>query len=247
MAQLEIWVHDHRSGNIDRQPPGRIIHVWPNTSDDLPNEDYAGWRAHYGIWHNYLDTGSAPDLIGFFAYRYYLWMPSWISLNVGGLGSIHDRAQNWRAISSPEFENYRSFLSTWDGSRIKQELTQCDILQGAPYSLPPEQNIIHDFVHSGSKNDTDALIEITQKYGFYEFNHNKIYQFMFIARWSIFNRMMREMEPLRLELHDRCKGLDSNNGAYKARVMDYVMERIYPLWLIKSGVNFVEVPVLHRR
>jgi hypothetical protein len=93
-------------------------------------------------------------------------------------------------------------------------------------------------------NDTQALLEVTKKHGFYEFNSNKIYHWIFITHWTIFDRMMREMEPLRIELHERCNGLDSDNQAYKKRVMDYVMERVYPLWLLKSGLKFKEIAQL---
>lgn len=237
--QLEIWVHDHR--DYDHQEPGPVIRCWPNSPSDPPGEDYAGWRAHYGAWRNNLEAGDAPDMIGFFAYRYYLWDPSWFPLSPR---RVEDNAPNWFGVSRNEFDAYRSFWSRWDGAAIKQQLEHCDILQSAPYYLSPANygpDVISDFGASRSANDTQALLEVTKKHGFYEFNSNKIYHWLLITHWPIFDRMMREMEPLRLELHDRCKGLDSNNAAYKKRVMDYVMERVYPLWLLKSGLYFKEI------
>jgi len=240
MARLEIWVHDHR--DHDHQTPGPIIRTCTNLPTDPPGEDYAGWRAHYTAWYKYHNWADPPDMIGFFAYRYYLWDPSWFPLSPHGDNiPPPGAAPNWLKVSRNDFNTYRTFLSTWDGATIKEQLTHCDILQSAPITVG-HGGIIQDFVkHCGSQNDGRALEEVTQKYGFDKFNGDKIYHWIFITHWPVFDRMMREMEPLRLELHDRCKGLDSGNGAYKARVMDYVMERVYPLWLLKSGLDFKEV------
>ena len=240
MARLEIWVHDHR--DHDHQKGGPVIHTWPNSPYDWPGESYAGWRAHYGVWRNYTNViGDPPDMIGFFAYRYYLWDPSWFPLFTH---RVKDNAPQWLGTARNAFEAYRSFWSTWDGDVIKRQLEHCDILQSAPCYLSPADyaaDVIGDFGASRSANDTQALLEVTKKYGFYEFNSNKIYHWLFITHWGVFDRMMREMEPLRLELHDRCNGRDSDNESYKKRVMDYVMERVYPLWLLKSGLNFKEI------
>jgi hypothetical protein len=242
MARLEIWVHDHR--DHDHQTRGPVIRVWPNSPNDYPGQDYAGWRAHYGTWLNYRAFGNPPDMIGFFAYRYYLWDPSWFPLSTR---RVKDNAPNWLGTSRGEFEAYRSFWSTWDGAEIKQQLEHCDILQSAPCYLSAADygaDVISDFGASGSANDTAALLDVVQKHGFYRFNGNRIYHWLFITHWPVFNRMMWEMEPLRLELHERCNGLDSTNEAYKKRVMDYVMERVYPLWLLKSGFKFKEIAQL---
>jgi len=236
MTSLKIWVHDYR--DHDHQPTGPIISPWLESPTDLPRADYAGFRAHYMVWK----TGLKSDLVGFFAYRNYLWDRAWCDIPVGGPGSANvQHAQNWRAAGSEAFNQYRSFLSHWDGEQIKKDLESCDILQSAPYHLSPGKTILQDFGSSGSAKDHQALEEVTTKYGFAAFATIKLYHWLFITRWEIFDRMMTELEPLRLELHDRCTGADSNNGNYKRRVMDYVVERLYPLWLLKSGLNFKEV------
>ena len=238
MARLEIWVHDYR--DHDHQKPGPCIRVCTASPDDPPGESYAGWRAHHIAWRKYQDV-TPPDMIGFFAYRYYLWDPSWCHLSTH---RVKDNAPQWLGVSRESFESYRSFWSTWHGEEIKRQLEQYDILQSAPCYLSPADyaaDVIGDFGASRSANDTQALLEVTKKHGFYEFNSNKIYHWLFITHWEVFDRMMREMEPLRLELHDRCNGRDSDNESYKKRVMDYVMERVYPLWLLKSGLNFKEI------
>ena len=238
--RLEIWVHDYRDG--DHQKFGQIISPWVSSPHDPPGEDYAGWRAHYGAWYKYREPSDPPpDLIGFFAYRYYLWDPSWFLLPPH---LVSGHPPNWHRVPKNVFDAYRSFLSTWDGAEIKEQLMHVDILQSAPYTVG-HGGVIKDFVkHCGSQNDGKALEEVTQKYGFDKFSGDRLYHYIFITRWPIFDRMMREMEPLRLELHDRCKGADSGNPHYKKRVMDYVMERVYPLWLIKSGLKFKELTQL---
>ena len=238
MSELKIWVHDYRDG--DHQKFGQIISPWVSLPHDPPGEDYAGWRAHYGAWIKYRKSGNPPDMIGFFAYRYYLWDPSWFPLSPGSAGVTG--APNWLRVSWPVFNSYREFLATWDGAAIKEQLASCDILQSAPYHLgggDHGRDLLSDFGASRSANDTQALLEVTKKHGFAEFNRNKIYHWILITHWPIFDRLMREMGPLRLELHDRCKG--GGTPDYNKRVMDYVMERVYPLWLIKSGLNFKEV------
>ena len=100
-----------------------LLFVYGQTvQHDLPGEDYAGWRAHYTAWHNYLETDNPPDMIGFFAYRYYLWDPSWFPLSPQGISAeINAYAPNWLRVPKDVFDNYRSFLSTWDGDEIKEQ------------------------------------------------------------------------------------------------------------------------------
>src|SRR5208282_3421153 len=192
-ARLEIWVHDHR--DHDHQKSGPVIRVCTSLPTDPPGEDYAGWRAHYAVWHKYRETAQPPDMIGFFAYRYYLWDPSWFPLSPH---RVKDNAPDWLGVPSAAFDAYRTFWSTWDGAEIKRQLEHCDILQSAPCYLSVADygaDIISDFGASGSANDTQALLEVTKKHGFYEFNSNRIYHWLLITHWPIFDRMMREMEP----------------------------------------------------
>lgn len=241
MAKIEIWVMDHR--DADNQVEGSIIHL-RKLVPPIDARGYADFRAHMGVWADHCVSNDPPDIVGFFGYRKYLWTPEWFDIAVGGPGSSNRHAPEWLAASPQVFDKYREFLTTWDGAGIEKELVLCDILQASPYYL--EQNTIDDFSNSGSANDSAALLEVMMKYGLYEGAPHKIYPYILITRWSVFDRMMREIEPMRLELHDRCKGLDTDNRAYKARVMNYVMERVYPAWLIKSGLIFKELPWLHR-
>lgn len=234
MPSLQICVIDHR--DHDYQPVGRIIRPWLWVPGLDPGTEYADFCALYEIWKR---PGPPPDIIGFFGYRKYL-MPS-DNRGIDGIRPAH--APNWYECDRELFDNYRDYLSGHDGSDIKTLLAQYDILQAAPFPL--RVSICEDFATSRSKRDEKLLWDTACAHFAKVHTVHKIYPYLFITRWSVFDRMMREMEPLRLELHDKCVGADSANEEYKKRPMAYVMERIYSLWLENSGLSTKEMPLLH--
>lgn len=253
MTTLQIFVVDHRgvdrpgghNAPTDVQPYGNIIKVWnPRLNGSLDESRYADYVAFHGAWMSL--RLHPPDMIGFFGYRKYLWSPSWYPL----WPKAHcEHAPGWVHVSRGAFDAYREYLSTWDGAEIKKQLEYCDLIQSAPYIYPPQfGGLVNDFVlHCGSEIAGNALVEAVKKHDLYDHTVNQNWpNFLMITHWSIFHCMMREIHPIMQEL-DWYKGDDSTNESYKERPNLYFLERIYPLWLAKSGLHFVEVPLLHCR
>lgn len=230
---IELWVIDHRDGS-DYQQPGAIINVWPVLPADEPGERYADFCALHGLWESVGVTDDPPDIVGFFGYRKYLVFDA-----IDGATPAH--APNWWNCSREQFDQYRRWLTKWDGAEIKRLLAQHDVLQAAPFPVP---SLLADFTISRSAHDADALCKVLGRHNISTMAQ-RIYQYHFITRWSVFDRMMRELDPIRQELDELVTAEDSTNKAYKERPMAYVMERTYSLWLENSGLDVKEMPVLH--
>ncbi len=227
MPGLRLYVIDHR--DHDFQPEGKIIRPWRLA----PGGRYADFVTLQEVW----DFGG-DDHVGFFGYRKYLWEPAWF--RPGRIDPAH--APFWCQTGKKEFDSYRQWLSEYDGSDIKSLLAQYDILQAAPFPVP--ENILPDFRRSRSVHDGNILSNVLREHGWSRLSL-RVHQYHFITRWEVFDRMMRELEPLRQDLDPLITAEDSTNAAYRERPMAYVMERVYSLWLENSGLSVKEVPVLH--
>jgi hypothetical protein len=259
MTDLRIWVADHRGtdstslnslaqerNRIDRenadfqQPESEHIKVWnPRTMGGFDERYYADYNAFSGPWLYDFKT----DIIGFFGYRKYLWRPEWFPLEPK---SHCDHAPGWVHVSKPDFDAYRRFLQTWDWAPVRELLKTYDLIQAAPYIYSNDS--ITDFVqHCGSPTSGKALLAAVRKHGLYPPAWNLNYpNFLMITRWEVYDHMMREIHPIMMEL-DEFKGEDSADVHYTERPNLYYLERIYPLWLRKSGLRFIEAPMLHCR
>ena len=248
--KLDIWVVDHRgitregghNEAADPQAEGDIIKVWNVRERESVFDEryYADFGGFHDVSQHY-DT--PPDLIGFFGYRKYLWKPEWLPLQT----APHcDHAPGWLHASKQQFNVYRSFLMIWEGDEIKEQLQHCDIIQSAPYIYP--HSGIEDFVrYCGSASAGKALLEVTKRHGWYDDTVRQNWpNFLMITHWPIYKQMVDEITPLMLEMFDH-RGMDSTNAAYLERPMIYILERLYPLWLKKSGYKVEEVPLLHCR
>jgi len=234
---IRIFVIDHR--DADAQRPGEIISPYMIYGFERPGSEYADFCALYEVWLGYTQLGTPPEIIGFFGYRKYL-APIPFDHGEDWIKPAH--APDWYQCSKEDFDEYRQMMAEFDGSDIKRLLAQYDILQAPPF---PVDNLFNDFTRSRSRHDSHLLWDAACAYFANVHPANKIYPYLFITRWSVFDRMMREMEPLRLELHGHTVGADSTNEEYIKRPMAYVMERVYSLWLENSGLSIREVPLLH--
>lgn len=228
---LKIYVIDHR--HTDFQPEGPIIRSWGVEEDDLPGPRYADFCALYEVWQKPIQS----DLIGFFGYRKYLGGP----VNIVGVEPAH--APNWYKMPKEAFDIYReAFQFGLPANPIKYLLAQYDILQAAPF--PIEHSIFRDFAYTRSMHDASVLNEVLGRHN-YTLVGRKIFPYLFITRWPVFDRMMREMEPIRLEVDPLITAEDSTDGAYTKRPMAYVMERVYSTWLQASNLSIKEMPLIH--
>ena len=237
MPRIKIFVIDHRDG--DAQPYGEIIEPryveGPSVDPDFNlGPEYTDYNALWEIWH----LQEPPDIVGFFGYRKYLLGP--LADPTGWTWPAH--APHWLSCSKEHFYEYRRSLVHWDGSELLPLLAQHDIIQAPPFPL--DVPWLTDFARSRSREDAHTICDVLIDHCLPE-TARRIYPYLFITRWSVFDRMMREIEPLRLKLHGKCVGADSNNADYKKRPMAYVMERVYSLWLENSGLSIKELPLLH--
>lgn len=237
MPRIALWVADHR--DHDWQPDGEIIKVWKLDPDEPPGERYADFRALYTYWAFCHAHGEWPEIVGFFGYRKYLCpidgdlVPEWV---------LPAHAPDWWWCYKEDFDDYRQWLVDWDGADIKRLLAQYDILQAPPFPLT--EGIWTDFARSRSHEDAQHCKNVMSD-RFEHFTDTKIYPYIFITRWSVFDRMMRELEPVRKELDPLITAADSVNSDYTKRPMAYVMERLYSLWLEASDLSIRTMPLLH--
>lgn len=258
---LDIWVIDHRgvpttSTNAEHvkwaqaekeqadpgQPRGDIIgKVNPRTFGSLDEKFYAETTAVHGVWG--VASADPPDYIGFWGYRKYLWTLDWFSVPT----APHcEQAPGWVHTPRANFDAYRNFLSTWDGAPIIEKLQHVDIIQAAPYTYTASSSLEDFAMYCGTKSGADALFDTLKKHGCFDIAWNKTHpQFHMITRWEVFDRMMRELEPMRQDLH--MVGLDSVNEDFRSRAGSYFMERLYSMWLHHAGLNVIEVPLLYCR
>jgi hypothetical protein len=234
MPSICINVIDHRPD--DHQPVGEIICPWFWQPGQIPGTQYADFCALYHIWKAWDDWEYDPpyDIIGFFGYRKYL-VPR-DPKNEVWMTPAH--APNWFACREEVFDEYREgWARGHETHRLLPLLAQYDILQAPPF---PVYDMIDDFRASRSEKDAELLGDALG----WKLETN-IYPYLFITRWSVFDRAMWEMEPARIQLHGRCTGEDSEDPEYKKRPMAYVMERVWSHWLTHSGLSIKEVPLLH--
>lgn len=249
MPRLEILVIDHYGHTGTPQPVGPIIQRYMVHPEEAPGERYADYCALYGTWRTWNGRSIPPEMVGFFGYRKYL-APIPLDHTEDWLKPAH--APNWWQCSKEDFDEYRTALAedrdTYGGAcisnEIKRLLAQYDILQAAPFPLT-DGDIIQDFIHSRSRHDAGELMRVGIESKLYLKPLYKIHQYHFITRWSVFDRMMREMEIIRKELDLHITAEDATDAAYKQRPMAYIMERVYSFWLANSGLSVKEVPVLH--
>ena len=153
-------------------------------------------------------------------------------------------APDWRDASPQHFDVYRNALTKWDGASLLPLLATHDMIVTVPYDCSRNGDILMDFATSRSHKDALALRKALMHRGVYPIS-KKIYPYIFVTRWSVFDRFMQFAWPLAQELEPLCKGEDSTNDAYKKRPMAYVLERAFSLWLEGSGLSFTELPVIN--
>jgi hypothetical protein len=227
---IEVWVIDHR--DHDLQPKGRIIKPFVTRAGDKPGSEYADYCALYNVWH--IDT-KPPDIVGFFGYRKYLYPID--EQDYDWATPAH--APGWYCCGRRDFDDYRNWLAQWDGADITRLLESYDMLVAQPFPIPVD--IWEDFAKSRSEIDALTCYEIMPV----EPMPALIFPYLFITPWPVFDRLMHELELIRLQLHGRCKGEDSYNSEYKKRPMAYVMERAFTYWLKQSKLHYRTIPLLH--
>lgn len=238
-SRLQIIVIDHRG--YDYPPLSNLLSVWEVRPGDPPGDSYADFTALYGAWTKILEP---PLFIGFFGYRKYL-----LPHDVGGK---YDRVRTWAEpinynpgwwqCKEDAFNDFREWLAESNGADYLRLLGQYDILKAPPYRLT-KGDIVSDFAYSRSMADAVHLGNAMYKMGWRP--TKQIHPYLFITRWEVFDRFMRETDEIRKALESQIATLDATSYHYKHRPMAYVMERIFSLWYDHSNLTACELPLLH--
>lgn len=233
MIELIVCDYSERAGD-DRQPIGPVIMPFIAEPDDSPGQAYADFRALYNTWQQ-----GEGDIVGFFGYRKYIYFDKLFA----GI-TYEGHSERWLDCDEESFYAYREELAKWDGAEILPLLATHDIIVTPPFDVSRNGGIMADFAGSRSPKDASALTKALGNRGVYTIS-NKIYPYIFITRWSVFDRFMKFAWPLAQELEPLCKGNDSTNETYKKRPMAYVLERAFSLWLEGSGLSSIELPIVN--
>ena len=172
---IRIYAIDIR--DYDHQPHGKIIQVWQVHDDEPPGPRYADYCALYGVWGAFCDE--PPSHIGFFGYRKYL-----MAAVPPGVEPAH--APGWYQCDEFSFDRFREAYADDDGSAFLPLLATHDILVAPPY---PVDDVIQDFRRSRSPRDAQALFSVVNDAGWSAIS-DKIYPYLFITRWEVFDRAM---------------------------------------------------------
>lgn len=236
--KIELYVIDHR-GNDDEQIPGKIIASYFHEEHPL-GQRYADYNALYAVWTDEYRIGPPPAIVGFMGYRKYICFGQALDWEDPNIRQGH--APGWYNCSRPVFDYYRGWLAKWDGAEILPMLAQHDIIVTPPFLLG-DLDIIEDFAFSRSNGDAIVLDDVTHAHSLP--TSNQITPYLFITRWSVFNRIMTELEEIRQDLDPLILAADSADEAYKKRPMAYVMERVFSLWLEQSELSTYTLPLLN--
>jgi hypothetical protein len=233
---IHLWVIDHRGSYA--QVKGKVIIPWRVFPDDIPGPRYADFTALYEVWRQAQLFKRPIDIVGFMGYRKYFIFPE-AEIDVlqdTEITPAHNKG--WYQCPLVTFDYYRRWLANWDGAGILPLLATHDIITAPPYQL--NESVWDDFATSRSSLDAHVL-----HYLYPDGGSRKITPYLFITRWSVFDRMMEELEPYRKVLDTVITAKDSRDEAYKKRPMAYVMERLFSIWLEQSGLSTYEMPLLH--
>ena len=230
MRKIEIYAIDYVRNNRPLAPYGGISKEFVCGSDDITGDNisklttYADMRAPYWIWKNRNDL----DIIGFQGYRKFL--------------DFMTRVEpKWYNTMLDDFRQYQTWLSLTDGQYIQELLAQYDIIVAPAFDCIYNEDMATDFRISRSSKDWDVVESVIGHAGIFT---SLIRPMHFVTRASVFNRFMEWWWPLAEKIRSRIKSEDVKDLTYLARPMAYVSERMYSLWLDKSGLSVVEVPLL---
>lgn len=230
MRRIEIFVCDHVEREGTRQPFGAVVCPWTCRPEDDPGPTYADFRALYNVWRQ-----GKGDIIGFMGYRKYIWFEDF------HVSVAPNRTEGWWNVTPGCFNEYRDALSHWHGASLLPQLATHDIIVTPPFRV---DSIIDDFGRSRSRQDASTLRAALADRGI-DMASDRIYPYIFVTRWSVFDRFMKFAWSLAQELEPLCKGEDSTNEAYKRRPMAYVLERAFSSWLENSGLSRLELPIVN--
>ena len=225
---IELFAINHKRGHGYF---GGISKEFVSGRDDLVGDNISGlvtygdMRAPYWIWKNRDDL----DIIGFHGYRKFLDFRNIL------------QAPGWYDTLLGSFNSYQQWLAEYDGQYIRELLAHHDIIVATPFDCSYNINIAEDFCRSRSTMDWDVVTAVIGAAGM---GTPSIRPMHFVTRAAVFHRYMEWWWPHAEDIRSKIRGRFVNDTAYLERPMAYISERMYSLWLDRSNLSFVEVPLL---
>lgn len=184
---------------------------------------YADARAMYYAWKNL-----AFDVVGFHGYRRHI--------------NFRGDTAGWTRVSLPHFRLYQEWLAGWDGSGIRSLLREHDVIVTTPYRFGAGEDLTSDFRRSRSARDWTALQDVMG--GGFDFHLPYVHNMFFVTSAPLFREYMSFWWGICEKLEPLVTSEDATDPSYKARAMAFLSERIFSLWLHRSGVSYIELPLL---
>jgi hypothetical protein len=205
---------------------------------------YAVWRGGDPVWckdkpvkniYNYL---AAEDIIGFQGYRKHLDFR--FGRQVSG---------NWYDVDPIEFRQYQNWQEDHAGPNIETLLKDCDILTNPPYDVMHNGGMRKDFYQSASETDWYLMEHILRKHGITDFDLPTVTSYcVFTGTGKVFDEWMKFWWEVVCELTATlpvtCPDPGPRPDIYLPRRMAFLSERIYSLWLHRSGLRTKALPLI---
>ena len=211
------------------QPEGGIVRsfvagVSDRSGDNIADRaGYADARAMYWVWKNLV-----PDVVGFHGYRKHV--------------NFRGDTAGWTRVSLPHFRLYQEWLAGWDGSGIRSLLREHDLIVTTPYRFGAGEDMTSDFRRSRSARDWAALQDVMG--GGFDYRLPYVHNMFFVTSAPLFREYMSFWWGICGKLEPLVTSEDATDPSYKARAMAFLSERIFSLWLHRSGLSYVELPLL---
>ena len=230
--KIELYAINHDVAGYQPSPFGGISKEFicgldDRSGDGIPDlQTYADMRAPYWIWRNRDDL----DIIGFHGYRKFLDFKS-------------QRKPYWYDVPLYAFRDYQTWLASYSGRYIQELLAQYDMIVAPAFDCSYNINIAEDFRRSRSPDDWQVFEDV-MPYSRAQCQTPFIRPMHFVTRAPVFNRFMEWWWPHAEQIRARIKSADARDAAYLHRPMAYISERIYSLWLDRSELTFIEMPLM---
>ena len=236
---ITLFSINHKKNRTSAPIVGGIVKEFVVGQDDkgelLPG--YCDMAAPYHIWKEKL----VPAIVGFHGYRKHInFRDSW-NATIGAL------APGWHHRELSNFQQYQTWLTTWDAREITHEwMLKHDVLTVEPFNCAYNGGMAQDYALSRSALDWAVLEAILRDRGFDNaaFDTPYIRPMHFVMRDHTFCRWMRFWNDIRLELEPAVYSDDAKSDVAKIRALAFLSERIWSLWLDRAQLRLKTFPLM---